>query len=209
MADFKEMLKYYRKREGLSQAELAKVLDLSPSTISMYEVGEREPSFEIEEKIADYFNVNLNTLRGRDSENKDIYSMYDLLLTETRTLPILGEVACGEPILTNEEVEYVTLKDVPEQADFILIAKGDSMKNSRIYDGDYVFIHKQSSVQNGDIAVVIINDEATLKRVFFYPETNKLVLQPSNDDYEPLVYIGEELRNVRIIGKAIAFQGVL
>ena len=69
MADFKDMLKYLRKREGLSQAELAEKLGLGPSTISMYEVGSREPNFEIEEKIADLFNVDLNTLRGKDSES--------------------------------------------------------------------------------------------------------------------------------------------
>lgn len=74
MADFKEMLKYLRKREGLSQAELASRLNLSPATISMYEVGLREPNFETEEAIADYFNVDLNTLRGKDYE----MLMYDL-----------------------------------------------------------------------------------------------------------------------------------
>ena len=68
MAEFKDMLKYYRKVAGLSQADFAKILGLSPSTISMYEVGEREPSFEVEEKIADYFNIDLNTLRGKDTE---------------------------------------------------------------------------------------------------------------------------------------------
>ena len=69
MSDFKQMLKYYRRLYGLSQAELANKLGLKPSTISMYEVGEREPNFEIEEKIADFFNVDLNTLRGKDVES--------------------------------------------------------------------------------------------------------------------------------------------
>ena len=68
MTEFKDMLKYFRNREGLSQAQLAKSLGLSASTISMYEVGSREPDFETEEKIADFFNTDLNTLRGRDIE---------------------------------------------------------------------------------------------------------------------------------------------
>lgn len=66
---FKDMLKYFRMREGLSQSELAEKLGMSPSTISMYEVGKREPDFESEEKIADFFNTDLNTLRGRDNES--------------------------------------------------------------------------------------------------------------------------------------------
>ena len=65
MADFKDMLKYFREREGLSQKELAEKLGVSASTISMYEVGSRQPNFEMEEAIADYFNVDLNTLRGK------------------------------------------------------------------------------------------------------------------------------------------------
>ena len=68
MAEFKDMLKYYRKKYGYSQAELAEKLGVSASAISMYEIGQREPNFEIEEKIADFFNVNLNTLRGKDTE---------------------------------------------------------------------------------------------------------------------------------------------
>lgn len=69
MPDFKDMLKYFRMREGLSQSELAEKIGVSPSTISMYEVGRREPDFETEEKIADFFNTDLNTLRGRDNEH--------------------------------------------------------------------------------------------------------------------------------------------
>ena len=73
MSDFKDMLKYFRMRENLSQSELADKLGLSASTISMYEVGKREPDFEIEEKIADFFNTDLNTLRGKDNENPQYY----------------------------------------------------------------------------------------------------------------------------------------
>jgi repressor LexA len=94
-------------------------------------------------------------------------------------------------------------------ADFCLRAHGDSMIGARIYDGDIVFIRSQNSVDNGEIAAVIINDEATLKRVYFYPDEEKLILTPENPRYAPLVYLGGELENIKILGKAIAFQSAV
>ena len=202
MAEFKDMLKFYRLQANLSQAELAAKLGLGASTISMYEVGQREPDFETEEKIADFFNVDLNTLRGFSNEGTDS-GIYNVV---KRSLPVLGEIACGTPIFTNEEREYVTLEEAPDNADFILIAKGDSMINARINDGDYVFIHQQPEVNNGDIAAVIIDDEATLKRVYYDPERQTLSLVAENPSYAPLIYSGEELSSIKVLGKAIAFQ---
>lgn len=106
----------------------------------------------------------------------------------------------------NKAPEAYVEADLSIKADFCLRVKGDSMINARIYDGDIVFIRKQDSVENGEIAAVIIGDEATLKRVFYYPEDSKLVLQAENSKYEPFVYIGEELNRIKILGKAIAFQ---
>lgn len=74
MPDFKDMLKFFRMREGLSQSELAAKLGVSTSRISMYEAGKREPDFETEERIADYFNTDLNTLRGKDVEKTNGHS---------------------------------------------------------------------------------------------------------------------------------------
>ena len=80
------------------------------------------------------------------------------------------------------------------------------MIGARIYDGDIVFIRSQNAVDNGEIAAVIINDEATLKRVYYYPNEQKLVLSPENPRYAPLVYVKDELDSIKIIGKAVAFQ---
>ena len=80
------------------------------------------------------------------------------------------------------------------------------MIGARIHDGDNVFCRAQDAVENGEIAAVILGDEATLKRVYYDPEKKKLVLQAENPKYEPFVYIGEELSEIRIIGKAVAFQ---
>jgi len=80
------------------------------------------------------------------------------------------------------------------------------MKDARINNGDTVFIKKTDSVNNGEIAAVIINDEATLKRVYFYPESSKLMLIPENSSYEPIVFTGADLEKIRIIGRAVAFK---
>ena len=94
------------------------------------------------------------------------------------------------------------------KADFCLTARGDSMINARILDGDIVFIRKQDMVENGEIAAVVVNNdsEATLKRLFYYREKNLLILKAENAAYEDLVYQGEELNQVHILGKAVAFQ---
>lgn len=90
-----------------------------------------------------------------------------------------------------------------------MTARGDSMVGARIKDGDIVFIRQQEMVNNGEIAAVIINDEVTLKRWYFYPNKQKLVLSPENPAYEPFVYVGEELNEIRCLGRAIAFMSNL
>lgn len=134
----------------------------------------------------------------------NIVSFADL---QKKKVPILGDIACGEPIYADELHGDYIICDV--DADFALTCKGDSMMGARIHDGDLVFIRNQSEVENGSIAAVIINDEATLKRVYYYPEQQKLILNPENPAYAPLVFVGEELSDVRILGKAVAFQSKL
>ena len=124
----------------------------------------------------------------------------------TRMVPMLGEIACGQPIYATEERGEYAVANNDLSADFCLRAHGDSMIGARIYDGDIVFIRSQSSVDNGEIAAVIIGDEATLKRVYYYPSEEKLILSPENPRYAPLVYLGAELENIKILGKAVAFQ---
>ena len=124
----------------------------------------------------------------------------------TQRVPMLGEIACGKPIIAEETFECYVEAGANIKCDFCLRAKGDSMINARIFDGDIVFIRQQSIVNNGEIAAVIIEDEATLKRVYLNQAEGKLVLQAENPAYEPLVYVGEELDHIRILGKAVAFQ---
>ncbi len=123
-----------------------------------------------------------------------------------RRYPVLGEIACGCPILAEEDRDgsYVTAAET--NADFCLTAKGDSMIGARILDGDLVFIQQTDVVENGEIAAVVVESDATLKRVFYYPEEETLVLVPENAAYDPLVFVGEELDHIHILGRAVAFQ---
>ena len=195
MNSFSKQLKDLRRESKCSQAELAKAIGVSKSSINMYERGEREPSFETVRKLADHFGVDA-----------------DYLLNGSRhrlRLPVLGEIACGQPIFANEEkTEYIEA-DPSLRADFCLRAKGDSMIGARILDGDLVFIRKQDTVENGEIAAVVIEDTATLKRVYYYPEEGTLSLHAENPLYPPLIYNKEELDGIHILGKAVFFQSPL
>lgn len=144
--------------------------------------------------------------RALNMNQFSIFQFKNITRVTRQRIPMLGKIACGKPIYASEDRESYVMIGTDINADFCLIASGDSMVNARILNGDIVFCREQSTVDNGDIAAVIIGEEATLKRVYYYPEKKKLVLQAENPKYEPLIYINEELEEIRIIGKAIAFQ---
>lgn len=215
MPKFNERFKYLRSQKKLSQQELADLLGISKSSVNMYERGEREPSLETLELIADFFNVDMDYLLGKSdcpnryaySQNNSSMELTNIFPISVKRFPMLGKIACGEPIYVDEEHESYILANSNIKADFCLIAKGDSMINARINDGDVVFIHSQPTVENGEIAAVIIGDEATLKRV--YLKANVVTLVAENPKYEPMVYAGDELENIRILGKAVCFMSNL
>ena len=122
-------------------------------------------------------------------------------------IPLLGTIACGEPILAVENIEKHI--EVPEdiKADFALRCKGDSMSDARINDGDIVYIRQQPIVDNGEIAAVLIGDEATLKR--FYKQGDTVTLMPCNPKYPPFTFQGEQLNEIRILGRAVAFTSMI
>ena len=203
--EFEKILRELRKAKHYTQEELARHLSVSKSTVSMYERGERLPSWEVLQKIADLFDVETDLLLGREK----LTLPTNVRPFQTKRIPLLGEIACGEPIFATEEHGEFVEAESSVRADFCLTAKGDSMIGARIYDGDLVFIQSQPTVENGEIAAVIINEEATLKRWYYYPDSAKLVLVPENPAYEPLVYVGEELNAVRCLGKAVSFMSYL
>lgn len=119
-------------------------------------------------------------------------------------VPILGKIACGNPIFENEDFQGYASFMSKVKVDFCLIAQGDSMTGARINDGDVVFIRQQPEVENGEIAAVSINDEVTLKRVYIYD--TQIVLAAENLKYPPMIYQMNEIERFQILGKAVAFQ---
>lgn len=198
-------LKELRLERRLSQDRLAKMIGTTKQTIHRYETGEigNIPHDKIE-RLAECLGVHPSDIMGWDE-----ISTYNNSPLRVKRLPVLGNIACGKPIYAEAEHENFVVADETIDADFCLRAQGDSMTGARIFDGDIVFIRSQDTVENGEIAVVVIEDEATLKRVYFYPEEGKLILSPENPRYAPLVYLGEELDHIKILGKAVAFQSVV
>ncbi len=212
-----EKIKNARRKKGYSQTYLAEMLGYkSRSSINKIECGERDVPKNIIEKLADILDVTPSYLMGwednihEEETIENLMSKHDNIRpVKLRRFPLLGEIACGKPIFADEDREHCIMADMDINADFCLTAKGDSMINARIHDGDIVFIKEMPIVDNGEIAAIIIDDEATLKRVYYYPEKGKLILSPENPKYEPFVYVGEELNSIRILGKAVYFMSSL
>lgn len=133
----------------------------------------------------------------------------NLFKIETKKFRLLGNIACGEPIFADEQMDLYVEAGANIQADFCLKASGDSMIGARIHDGDIVFIRQQDMVEDGEIAAVLIDDEATLKRVYYDREAGVLQLFAENPQYKTMRFSGEELDHIRILGKAVAFQSDL
>ncbi|MBQ3566039.1 MAG: helix-turn-helix domain-containing protein, partial [Oscillospiraceae bacterium] len=209
-----ERIKKAREKKGYSQTELANLLGYkSRSSVNKMEASERDIPKKIIEKLAEILDVTPSYLMGWENIPEQTDSLESLMSKfdnirpiKLKKFPLLGEIACGQPIFAEEDRESFVMADMDIDADFCLTAKGDSMINARIQDGDIVFIREMPMVENGEIAAVIIDDEATLKRVYYYPEKNKLVLQAENPKYEPWVYVNEELNEIRILGKAVYFM---
>lgn len=200
-----ENIKHLREKRGLSQDSLAeKVGYKDRSSIAKVEAGLVDLSQTKISAFARALGVTPAQLMGIDDAPTAPNPPSNLLpMPKTYKVPLLGTIACGEPILAVEECEEAV--EIPEKinADFALRCKGDSMINARIFDGDIVYIRAQKNVENGQIAAVRINDEATLKKVYLY--NSRIVLRAANPLYDDLEYEGAYLNEIEILGKAVGF----
>ena len=211
---FKNRLKEAMQLRGIRASELSLRTGLSKARISQYVNGKFIPKSDAILLMAEVLGVSELWLMGKTAEmepttHDTIPCPENISPLRLRRFPVLGEIACGLPVLAVEDLDggYVTAADT--EADFCLTAKGDSMIGARIFDGDEVFIQYTDVVENGEIAAVVVDGEATLKRVYFYPAEGKLVLTAENPAYAPLIFSGNELENIHILGRAVAFQSKL
>lgn len=197
-----QRIKVRREELNMSQDELAKKLGYkSRSSLNKIELNLRDlPQTKIK-AIADALNTTPAYIMGWEDNSITVPNI--IPVPQMVKKPLIGSIACGAPILAEEHIEdYI---DVPAHihADFALRCKGDSMINARIFDGDIVYIRQQDTIENGEIAAVLIESEATLKRVRLYDD--HISLEPENPMYKPFVYWGNEMNAIRILGKAVAF----
>ena len=209
VATFARRLREGLDVRGMTQAELAKRSGISKSSISRYIKGDWEGKQSAVYELAKALGVTEALLMGYDvpmeSDTAPAVPPGFEPLPKMVKRPLVGSIACGEPITAEENIEdYV---DVPEnvQCDFCLRCKGDSMIDAGIHDGDVVYIHIQPQVENGQIAAVRIDGDATLKRVFWNEDTQTLQLLAENRNYAPLVYTGPILDTVHIEGLAVGY----
>lgn len=190
---FSQNLKRLRKEKKILQKDLAKILGVSNSIVSDWEKGIKLPRAGAIQKLSDYFKIPKSLLF------EEIGTSFQTI-SELINLPIAGKISCGNGSVAIEEIEGYepTPTNWVAGGDFFYLrAKGDSMINARIQNDDLLLIRKQSDVENGQIAAVVIDDEAVLKRV--YKKNGTLILQSENPTYQPIIVTDQN--NVTIIGK--------
>ena len=229
-------IKYYMEQKHVSSVDMCRVLNVPQSTFSYWINAKTYPRIDKIEKMADYFGVSKADLveprlpfsyknlvsaaidAMPDSVTESVSNLSKTMISMLgekgifpvpvmRSVPLVGTIACGTPILAEQNIEGDVSAPDHVHADFALRCQGDSMINARIFDGDIVYIRQQETVDDGEIAAVLINDEATLKRVHLYED--HVVLEPENPQYRPLVYWGIDMNAVRILGKAVAFTSIV
>lgn len=201
-----ERIHELRTSKGYTLEDIARAAGVAKSTVLKWERGIITSIRSDKIKaVAEILGTTIEYLVDGVTDN----ILYKNLepLPDVRPVPIVGRIACGVPIMAEENIEGYAELDTRIHADFALRCVGDSMINAHIFDGDLVFIKSRPDVDNGEIAAVVIEDEATLKRVYKYP--NRLELRPENPLFPVLQYEGAELEQVRIIGKAVAFLGTV
>ena len=211
MSTVVDKIKEILKENKISVRELARRSDIAQTTMCRYLTTDTEIPVGKLENIAKALGVTPAYLMGYGIDAGYASKLAGVVKPISKhKLPMLGNVACGEPIFADEDHEGFVETGSNIDADFCLVAKGDSMINARIFDGDILFVKSQSSVDNGDIAVILIDDEATVKRVYIdYNDDNTVstvTLIPENPMYRPMRYMGHTLDSVRILGKVVAGQ---
>lgn len=202
--DIGSYIKKLRTEIGYSQEELGRLVGVQRAAVQKWECGTvKNLKRETIKKLSEIFNVSPSSFVD------DECLLYNniIALPKMNRIPLVGTIACGTPILATQNLDGEVTVPEDINADFALRCKGDSMIDARIMNGDIVYIRQQPTVENGEIAAVLIDEEATLKRV--YISNNTITLVACNSKYQPFVYTGEQLNQIRILGKAVGFTSTI
>lgn len=198
---FRQNLKYYMNARGIDQAYIVNKLGLTASTISDWVNGKKYPRVDAMQRLADLLGVTIADLT--DDQNARTPLPAGLSPVRVRRIPIIGHVAAGVPIMAEREYEEYEDDTYGIACDYVLRVEGDSME-PRILDGDVVYVRQQPDVDDGQIAVVGVDDSVTLKVVYHMPRGLQLV--SLNPKYKPMIYTRDNTDYLAIIGKAVAFK---
>lgn len=200
-------LRHYMELNNKTRNDLCEALNVKYTTFADWVNAKTYPRIDRIEQMAAYFGIEKSALV--DDPDRLPADAIPYVRYPTQPIPIVGVVSCGIPLLAEDNIEgyYETsLQDITTgETYFWLRAKGDSMMNVGIHDGDLLLIRQQNDVDSGDIAVVAINgDNATLKRVI--KKENAIILQPENPAYETKIFVGEEMALVHIRGRLMKLE---
>lgn len=192
-----------RKELDMSYQTLSDKTGISKSSLQRYETGYiKNMPLDKLKIMASALNCSPSYLMGWDNTSQGDSIHSNKPVNKTRLIPLVGTVACGNPIYAEENIEEYITVSADDRVDFALCAKGDSMNNCKIDDGDIVYIRQQPIVNNGEIALVLVDDSATIKR--FYDYGDKIVLRPdsTNTCHKEQVY-DKKSYNILVQGKII------
>ena len=209
--ELREILAKLKSENGLTTELLSERSGVPRGTLNKLLNGEtRNPTGGTLKKIADALNCPVELFYGREhglnAHLAALKNASDLVQVHRLAVPLLGEIAAGVPILAEETAELACCDD-SLRCDCALRVRGESMIGARIHDGDLVFIRLQDDVEDGEIAAVVIDDEATLKRVYHIKDGLQLISE--NPGFKPMIFTSSDCNTIRIIGKAVGFQSSL
>lgn len=200
-----ERIRALRKAKDINQKQLGEIVGVSDKAVSTWELGKSFPTEDKLERLAAYFGVKKSDIREDESDIR-VLAIPGIEHPRWRHVPLLGDIACGEPLLAEENIEDWMPVEVDVNCDFVLRCKGTSMA-PKLMNGDMVMIRQQPDVEDGQIAAVLIGDETALKHVYHMPHAQGIQLVAENQNvFAPRFYMGEEASNVRILGKVVAYM---
>lgn len=204
---FRINLKRLLNMKGATQKELADYMHVSPVTVNDWLKGRKMPRMNKLDMLCAFFGVGRDAFMELKEEGYADIQLNIQNISRTplqKPIPILGTIAAGIPIEAQQDIEGYVMPERKITADFALRVHGSSMVNANILDGDVVFIRKQSDVNDGEIAAVLIDNEATLKRV--YRHNGAVELRPANDTMKSFFYTKDDFVNVIILGKCVGYM---